>query len=906
MLASVRRIESLSPARAAAFGGKARNLAAMARAGLPVPAAYAISSELAIEVQRAVLGPKDLPEALLGAPSRELTEARLSDLADRVRRAPLPSAIEASLAQALSDLMARGAEGIAVRSSSVHEDDEQRSAAGMHQTVLGVTSIEGLSLALREVIASMFTPRAIAYLRATLHPSARGSDRAPIGVGIVLQAMVPADVAGVLFTANPISGDRGEMLLNASYGLGTVVVDGTVSPDTWRIDKASGWIRDHVLGDKAQVARFVAGSGVELTETTLEERGRACLSEAALERVIALGKRVEVQLGGARDIEWAMAGGTLYLLQARPITVLGKQKQALVPKSPVARARMVWSNLNVGEALPGVATPLTWSVLSKFSDVGFRRAFAALGCSVPSDAELVGNFRGRIYLNMSEFTAIAAQVPGLSPRTILSLGGGGAIDTLELETERRGRAAFVARLPLTAARFVRENFRLSERVTAWEQGFLLEKRRALGMDLRLLSSSALHHVLTDVERLLDGTGQVMLNVYGNLLGTVVALRTLLASRVSDAGELDRLLRTLLTGLADVDSAEPGLELLRIGELARREPAAGRVLLDPSSSGGDARKLLASLPAGTTRDRLTAFFERFGDRGAREAEIAEPRWSEDPSIVLASLRLHLTAERPSLAHEVEQRQQAVRADAERDLLAKLPMLARPAARSLLELSQRFLRLRERLRAHVVTVLGLYRRVALDASRRIQAMEPGCGPDAAFFLTIDELHAVLVGDASSVAPLVATRRLQFRRDAALPAPPDTFVGQPPPPQALEELVLLRGLGASAGRVQGRARLIRRPEDAGTMLPGEILVAPQADVGLSPLFSSAKAVLADLGGPLSHASIVARELGIPAVVNLKNAMLVIRDGDELDVDGGEGVVRILERAGAPSAPTLAQDHD
>ncbi len=870
----------------------------MARAGLPVPAAYAVSSELAVEVQRAVLGPKDLPEALLRAPSRELTESRLEDLAGRVRRAPLPPGIEAALGQAFDDLMQRGAEGIAVRSSSVDEDDEQRSAAGMHQTVLGVTTLEGLSSAIREVIASMFTPRAIAYLRATWQPTPRGADAPPMGVGIVLQAMVPADVAGVLFTANPISGDGGEMLLNASYGLGTVVVDGTVSPDTWRIDKASGWIRDHVLGDKDVAARFERGKGVVVQPTAPDDQRRACLSETALERVIALGKRVEVQLGGARDIEWAMSGGTLYLLQARPITVLGKQRHTLTTKSPVKRARMVWSNLNVGEALPGVATPLTWSVLSKFSEVGFRRAFAALGCSVPSDAELVGNFRGRIYLNMSEFTAIAAQVPGLSPRTILSLGGGGAIDTLELETERRGRTAFVARLPLTAARFVRENFRLSERVTEWEKGFLLEKKRALSMDLRLLSSSALHHVLTDVERLLDGTGQVMLNVYGNLLGTVVALRTLLATRMSDAGELDRTLRTLLTGLADVDSAEPGLELMRIAELARGDAAARRALLDPALTSIDA------LPPGEVRERLAAFFQRFGDRGAREAEIAEPRWSEDRGIVFSSLRLHLASDAPLLAHEVERRQRTIRADAERDVLARLPTLARPAARTLLELSQRFVRMRERLRAHVVTVLGLYRRVALDASRRIQAMEPGCGSDAAFFLTIDELHAVLVGDATSVAPLVATRRLQFSRDAALPAPPDTFVGQPPPPQAPEALVLLRGLGASAGVVRGRARLLRRPADARSVLPGEILVAPQADVGLSPLFSSARAVLADLGGPLSHASIVLRELGIPAVVNLKSATQVIDDGDELEVDGDEGVVRILSRADVEVVAT-ARDH-
>lgn len=896
MTPSVRRIESLSPSRAASFGGKAKNLAAMARAGLPVPAAYAVSADLADEVARAVLAPKDMPEALLRASSREITAERLDELRGRVMRAPLPPAVDEALGHAMDDLMARGATAIAVRSSSVHEDDEQRSAAGIHETVLGVATREELSLAIRTVISSILTPRAIAYLRATLHasPSARQPrQRAPemqLGVAVVMQAMVPADVAGVLFTENPISGDGGEMLLNASYGLGTTVVDGTVSPDTWRIDKGSGWIRDHVVGAKAIAARFVAGKGIVLEDVAPADRLRSSLSEVALERVVALGRRVETQLGGGRDIEWAMSGGTLFLLQARPISVLGTQPKARRARSALDRARTVWSNLNVGEALPGVATPLTWSVLSKFSDAGFRRAFAALGCSVPKDAELVGSFRGRIYLNMSEFTAIAGQVPGLSPRAILSLGGGGELNELELRAERRGRTAFVARLPLTAARFVRQNHDLSGKVAAWEQRFLAEKARALAVDLRLLSASALHHVLTDVERMLDGAGLVMLNVYGNLLATVVALRALLSTLLTiDGAELDRVLRTLITGLADVDSAEPGLELLRIAELAQSEPETRAALAAD-------RPTLASLPAGPTLDRLRAFLVRWGDRGSREAEIAEPRWQEDPSLLLATLRLHVLSEHRVSARDIEERQRAVRADAESSLLSSLPMLARPAARSLLELTQRFLRMRERLRAHVVTVLGLYRRVALDASRRIQAMEPGCGEGAAFFLTVEELHAVLIGEASSLSPRITTRRLQFERDRALPAPPDTFVGQPPPPVALKELVLLRGLGASAGKAHGRARLLLRPEDAARLLPGEILVAPQADVGLSPLFLACGAVLADLGGPLSHASIVARELGIPAVVNLKNATSVIRDGDLLEVDGDEGIVRIVQRADAP----------
>ena len=613
MTPSVRRIESLSPSRAASFGGKAKNLAAMARAGLPVPAAYAVSADVADEIARAVLAPKDMPEALLRAPAREITPERLEELRGRVLRAPLPPAIEIALGQAMDDLMARGATAIAVRSSSVHEDDEQRSAAGIHDTVLGVATREELSAAIRQVISSILTPRAVAYLRATLHAQPRQrAETQQLGVAVVLQAMVPAEVAGVLFTENPISGDGGEMLLNAAYGLGTAVVDGSVSPDTWRIDKASGWVRDHVVGSKATASRYVEGKGIVSEEVPLADRARSSLSEVALDRVVALGRRVESQLGGGRDIEWAMSGGTLFLLQARPISALGARPKARRSKSALDRARTVWSNLNVGEALPGVATPLTWSVLSKFSDAGFRRAFAALGCSVPKDAELVGSFRGRIYLNMSEFTAIAGQVPGLSPRAILSLGGGGELNELELRAERRGRTAFVARLPLTAARFVQQNHDLSAKVAAWEQRFLAEKARALAVDLRLLSASALHHVLTDVERMLDGAGLVMLNVYGNLLATVVAMRALLSTLLTiDGAELDRVLRTLITGLADVDSAEPGLELLRIAELARAEPLTRAALAED-------RPTLASMPAGPARRRSPSH------AGARIPRFCSPR------------------------------------------------------------------------------------------------------------------------------------------------------------------------------------------------------------------------------------------------------------------------------------------
>ena len=237
---------------------------------------------------------------------------------------------------------------------------------------------------------------------------------------------------------------------------------------------------------------------------------------------------------------------------------------------------------------------------------------------------------------------------------------------------------------------------------------------------------------------------------------------------------------------------------------------------------------------------------------------------------------------------------MRARAEARLASAVPFVARAPISRLLSLVQHFVRLRERLRGHVVKVLGLFRAVALDASRRMLALEPGVGEGGAFFLGIEELHAVLRGEAHGVASLIQSRRLQFERDRVMPDPPDTFVGFPPPIAELDGSSELRGVGASSGRAIGRARVLKSSHEASALEAGEILVSHHADVGWSPLFLAAGALVTDLGGALSHASVVAREFGLPAVVNVKVGTRVIATGDMLAVDGDRGLVRVLERKG------------
>jgi phosphohistidine swiveling domain-containing protein len=871
----LKRIESVVPRRALDYGGRARELATLARAGFPVPAAYAMPGWVADSFFATVLEVGDRPRALLRTPY--VSDTRLQSIAARVREATLPGDVVRSVSDAVLAMRQEGAGAFAVRSSATHDDQERASSAGMHLTLLNLHREDEILAAIKACWASLFRPRVLSYLRSQ-------AEDMPVSIGVVIQAMVPAEVSGVLLTSNPLTEDPCESVIHASYGLGHTVVDGRVAPDTFRVDKSTGQLRDRVIGDKTLQTVLSDVGGVIDIAVPEEKRHVPSLAAPEIAQLLALSKRIESHFGDARAVEWAISADQPFILQARPMVFpRGRLRKAGKRERPTDRRKLVWSNANVGEALPGVATPLTWSVLSRFSELGFRQAFGSLGCTVPRDAELVGDFRGRVYLNLTEFSSILSQVPWIHPSTLVKLGGGGYVQELDELARGRGSAGFFLRLPATVARYARQNFRLQARIEAFERDFGEERERLRTFDSRLLEPSGLDRMLRDVERLLDVTGSVMLTVYADLLTAVLVLIGLLGTTRSQEGA--SLYRDLMSGLDHVDSAQPGLVLWNVARLLRKNPELSQLIASTPVS----ELSVEQLPPGPVQDALFEFLREHGHRGIKEAEIASPRWSEDPTLVFAALRSFLS-------DQVDVRgrrgaQALARERAETELEKTLPLPMRPIARRLLHLVRHFTRMREHLRGYVVEVLGLFRLVALEASRRIEAREPEAGSDAAFFLTIEELRHVLHDENERVAIRAQRRRVEFERNQALPDPPATFVGYPPEliPQA-SSVRSLRGLAASRGVAEGKARVLREPSQAEAFEPGEILVVPAADTGWAPLFLGAAGVITELGGPLSHAAIILREYAVPAVVNVSNATRLLCDGVRVRVDGDTGLVEIL----------------
>ncbi|WP_437607768.1 PEP/pyruvate-binding domain-containing protein [Sorangium sp. So ce834] len=970
-------------------GGKAASLGRLLRDGFPVPRGWVLDARCFTElVDRQLPRGHDLA-TLIRLSGTKVGVDRAARARDRILSEPLPEALSAAL-QALWQAVAPEAPwGLAVRSSATCEDSDETSMAGLATSVLGVRGDAELDAAIRQVWASAFLPRALAYLA---HAGVRD-----VAMGVVLQVMVRAEAAGVLFTAPPagLEGEHwraGERLVNATLGLGAPVVDGAVAADTLRIARGGGKVVAAAVAQKRR-ALVVGAAGLEEVAVPAARAEQPALGEAALRQLAELAERLEQGGKGPFDVEFAVEGEEpgrvaedgaaegapaedgaaegapaedapaegapaegapaegapaegapaegapaegapaegapaegaptegapqaprVWLLQVRPVSGGG------FPEG--GGADTIWSRANVGEALPGAATPLTWSVARAFSDRGFREAFAALGCRVPRGARLVANVHGRFYLNLTAFMQIAAQVPGLSPRALLGMSGGASdqlIARLAEQSAGVSRRRFYARLPLTGPRLLLRQARLEREVAAYEGEALWAQRALSELDMTLLPDDAIGTTLRSVFLLLERTGTLMLHCASASLASHLALCKALervagrrASARSASGEapldgpagraetnVEHLAQVLAGGVRELDSAGPGVELARVAELVMLDRASRERLLAGEVRGP------RDLPEGPARDALARFLDAYGDRAVREAELATPRWREDPAPVIAML----TASLRGAPGDPERALARARALADREMAMLETRVSRvelALLRALVGRAQRYVRLRERMRTWVTRVLGMLRKVALDIDRRLLRIEPSLLPGSVFFCTYEELVTALSSGRADVGHVVRLRRAEHLRDAARPDPPATFIGRPPPvvlPPASG--VRLLGLPASPGVVEGRARVL----DPGApsldaVEPGEVLVARTTDIGLSPLFLVAAAVVTELGGPMSHASIVAREYGIPAVVNVPGATLAIKTGDRLRVDGDRGVVERLndrdERA-APPAPNGA----
>ncbi len=886
-------------------GGKGASLARMIAAGLPVPDGFILTTN-AYRRFLAVNGLEQaVADAVHGLSESDPTswERAATALHARFEQATVPDDIANETRRAYVALGATGA-GVApaaslpmaVRSSATAEDLPEASFAGQQETFLNVRGEAALLDAIRRCWASLWTARALAYRHRL------GIEHAAVAMAVVVQRLIPAEVAGVLFTANPMTGEQSELLVNASFGLGEAVVSGQVTPDTFVVDRQSLAVQSTTLGSKALIIEPAAdtertgqkhctgpfGQGTDrrdsgrssdlLAQGTVSltvpahRRSTAALSTEQLRDLCTLALQVERLFAGTpQDIEWAVAGGRCWLLQARPITGL--------PPAPLHDVRWEpplpgskWIRRQVVEHMPEPLSPLFDEL---YLHDGLERSIDVVFATLMVPGTMADFIHRPLFGTVNGFAYQRADID-MSPRSILAL----------LDVTRRS-------IPVL--------FRVS--VPNWRD-------RELPAYLATVNSwKALDPTRASDERLLAGIRELTAADARYWFAAALAIGT---AKVTDAF-LDTFLRWAAPGrhlgsgrflqALSRKGTESDAALEQIAALVR-----GSDTLKTLAAGTPPQRLrevLAASPDGApVLAALDAYFAQFGHL-IYSLDFAVPTQVDDPLPVLATLRA--LAERPSRDPAARFAELARERDAlTRSTARSFGPFRRRLFRTVLGWARRYAPYREEALFYVGAAWPTLRRLALELGRRLTTAGSLEQPDDVFFLTSSELQAASAArqagtDRPDLAALARERRdLREARKRLVPppaVPPAYQFKLGPIDLSARESVrrtpanghALNGFAVSPGRVTAPASVILSPADFGTMQPGTVLVCPTTTPAWTPLFSQASALVTDIGGVLAHGSIVAREYGIPAVMGTGTATQQITSGQQITVDGDTGTVSL-----------------
>ncbi|MEV0810333.1 PEP/pyruvate-binding domain-containing protein [Micromonospora sp. NPDC050200] len=737
-----------------------------------------------------------------------------------------------------------GAGPVAVRSSATAEDLPEASFAGQQDTVLNVTGTAELIAAIGKCWDSLHTVRATAYR------DAREIDHQTVRMAVVVQRMVAPVVAGVLFTANPLTGRRGEMAVDAAPGLGTTVVDGAATVDHYVLDG---------------VTRADAG----------------CLTSAQLAELRATGERLQGHFGCPQDAEWAFDGdGVLWLLQSRPIT-------RLFPLPPETGKPLPRVYLEFGHA-QGMLQPVTPMGMSTL-----RSQVAAMLASLGVRVEIV-DIGGRLYGDLTELARSRSSRKRLVKLMAVDFGPRAqAVMQHVLADPRfaptkgsteRGAAPGAASLR-TAGRAVVGILRALARPDAARiRMFQAIEEMRVGSpapaDLRTAADRLRFLQAPDSENSADA---IMWPIVTGMLAA--ALPASLLKSVANPDEI----HAVLGGMPHNVTIEMDLALWRLAQGACEHR---QLLLDTPPDELAARYLRGTLPD----VGMDGFLDAYGHRGVAEVDLGVPRWAEDPAPVFAAIANYLRVTDPQQGPDQRFQRAAAAAEAALEELVRRARRRRPVrgtiAGFLLRRARSLAGLREAGKFAVLYPLREKRRQLLLIGADLHGAGLLEQPDDIMFLTLDEAHAAVHRSIDHRAT-VASRRAVHRRELRRRAVPVALLSDGtdvetvlPAAPALDGT--LAGVGASAGRVTGPARVVHDPVTA-HIEPGEILVAATTDPGWTPLFLTASALITETGAIMAHGPTVAREYGIPAVICVPDATRTISTGQLVTVDGGAGTVTV-----------------
>jgi pyruvate,water dikinase len=666
---------------------------------------------------------------------------------------------------------------------------------------------------------------------------------------------------------NPLTGAPDEIVINSSWGLGEALVSGRVEPDEFGVRKISGEVLWQRAGRKGDI-----------------DADRISLSANQLRELAALLDGVERHYGAPQDVEWCLESGRFWIVQSRPVTT-----------ARPAAAETEWTRANLAEVLPDITSPQALSVFEVMLNRAERGYMGGLLAPEESLGPVLKTFGGRLYFNLSQLRH-ASMAGGITPAAMLkSLGHAGRI---ELEDERAVSLSIgdiVRHLP-DLLRLLWLHARVKQIVDRHETTTDEWMKRLSPI---LWDKQSDEEMWPIIERWVDEAPEMMQVVL--LLGGVVVHEAALRAACETVGfPLERLLYPQLAVGQRSVSAQQAFDLLTLVKLARREPAVVRCLTADGVGLKDLRGELGGTPFLIEFER---FLERYGHRGRHESDWALPRYREDPGDILLALRAHLQDHEDVDASETIARQERTAAEAWKAFDKKLTSWQRwtilPRARWLVRRIKQYYFWREQVRSDLIRVLAELRKGHLALAARFVERGWLDAIDQYFLVHVEEIGTVIRrrAEPGTLRDIAVRRAAELDRYRSIRMP--LLMRESELPQLIRAAEMsggpvdkgeLTGHPVSAGTIEAEVVVVHGPGDFGRMKRGAILVAEATDPSWTPLFTLASGVIVEVGGILSHASTIAREYGLPAIANVRQATKRLKTGERVRLDAVRGLIHRL----------------
>lgn len=838
-------------------GGKGANLGELIQQGFPVPPGFVVTAqEYAVFLEELdIPANDDIPTD---------TEAFLADIRTKILATPLSETLLDEIRRHHEKLTAARSSDMvyAVRSSATAEDLAGASFAGQHDTYYYVTA-DSLGMMVKKCWASLWSDAAFSYRHS------QGIEHRTVHMAVVVQKMVRSDISGVTFTSDPVSANTSVIITESSWGMGAALVDGRVSPDQYVVDKKNNKLTSIKIADKKFMvpARLDPETGTRLMEVPANLRHMQTLTEEQVLEIALLATRAEAHFGSPQDLEWAIQDGQLFLLQSRPITIMGPAEE----DNPAGRYILFKP---IAENFTDPLMPLTEDILVDL---------------VPMTKVI----HGRVYVN---FNLIRSLVPlKMSDDDIARLG-------YLSEPKNQNPGISTPRiLMLSIALFF--NYLVmgvfNRRTAAMPDDFMASYRNLfhrVARDQTITAPNALINLFLKF-RFFEPVGNMVLLV--NLIAPryMLTLRLTRALLLRWAPEMsDDTASLLCSGTEGLLSTQMGRDILGLAKIAKQNTIVSELLKNKQPK--DAAQAIRDSHEGEEFiTALTQFLSTHGHRALKEFELNSVRWEEDPSPVLGMVRNYLLVDT-----NLEQADNSIKAQREflmqqvRNKLQAQPCenLGNPRTRLievLIEQTKYYMKLRENSRFYHIMAFYAVRLKVLKIEQELLNKKVMKCKDDIFYLRWNEIAKLQTGESdwADVEDTIRARRMEHIRRGKM-MPPKTIGIDIEETEEYDDGKTLSGQGASPGSYEGIARVIMDPATNNEIEPGEILIAPYTDPAWTPLFLTANAAVIEVGSYLSHAGTIAREYGMPCVVDVANCTSKITTGMRIAVDGSNGKVTIL----------------